>query len=276
MTSTTILAFDIGIKNLAWCCLQKQGITPTPTYTVLGWDNVNLLEETSNLEKSDAKCLLCKVKGSYIHNENAYCARHAPAGYPALQDASGKLLKSIPAASVCKQLLQSKGVAKPPVKKDALIVELAKYYSMPVIKQKVKVGVDTNLTQIHDSLRNLVNNNSSMWKNCTTICLENQPAFKNPTMKSVQMLLFATLRDILQPSPPQIKLVHASKKVQGATKGDAGYAERKAGSEQRVLTFLQGPIPSTCTNASAMATRFNGASKKSDLADALCMCLDAM
>lgn len=271
MTSSTVLAFDIGIKNLAWCCLQKQGTS----YTILGWDNVNLLDETSNLEKSDAKCLLCKVKGSYIHSENAYCARHAPAGYPALQDASGKLIKSIPAASVCKQLLQAKGVAKPPIKKDALVIGLAKYYSMPVVKQKVKVGVDTNLTQIHDSLRNLVTNNYAMWKNCTIVCLENQPAFKNPTMKSVQMLLFATLRDILQPSPPQIKLVHASKKVQGAAKGDAGYAERKAGSEQRVQAFLQGPTQQ-CTNAAAMASRFNGALKKSDLADALCMCVDAM
>lgn len=270
MTSpNTVLAFDIGIKNLAWCCLQKNGTN----YTILGWDNVNLLEESSNLEKTDAKCLLCKVKGAFIHGDQHYCARHTPSGFPALQDSSGKIYKSIPAASVCKQLLSAKGVVKSPVKKDAIVQELAKYYSLPVVKQKVKVGVDTNLTQIHDALRNLVLANQTIWKTCTMICLENQPAFKNPTMKSVQMMLYATLRDNLQPSPPSIKLVHASKKVQGATKGDAGYAERKAGSEQRVMTFLEG---TQCTNAPAMKQRFTGAAKKSDLADACCMCMDAL
>jgi hypothetical protein len=268
-TSNTVLAFDIGIKNLAWCCLQKSGTT----YTILGWDNVNLLEESSNLEKTDTKCLLCKVKGAFLHADQHYCARHTPSGFPALQDASGKIYKAIPAASVCKQLLTAKGVAKTPVKKDALVLELAKYYSLPVVKQKVKVGVDTNLTQIHDALRNLVLANQTIWKTCTTICLENQPAFKNPTMKSVQMMLYATLRDNLQPNPPVLKLVHASKKVQGATKGDAGYAERKAGSEQRVMTFLEG---TQCTNAPAMKLRFTGAAKKSDLADACCMCMDVL
>lgn len=268
-SQTTVLAFDIGIKNLAWCCIQKSG----ESYKIMGWDNVNLLEETSNLEKSDAKCLLCKVKGAYIHADQYYCARHTPSGFPAFQDVSGKPYKTIPAVSVCKQLLQAKGVVKPPSRKDALIIELGKHYSLPVIKQKVKVGVDTNLSQIHESLRNLVLANHPLWKTCTTICLENQPAFKNPTMKSVQMMLFATLRDNLQPNPPIIKLVHASKKVKGATKGDAGYAERKAGSEQRVFTFLEG---SQCENSIPMKARFTGATKKSDLADACCMCLDVL
>lgn len=77
-----------------------------------------------------------------------------------------------------------------------------------------------------------------LWSKCTLICLENQPAFKNPQMKSVQMLLFATLRDLLQPAPPPIQLVHAGLKVQGKTKGDEGYKERKLGSEDRATKFL--------------------------------------
>jgi hypothetical protein len=64
--------------------------------------------------------------------------------------------------------------------------------------------------------------------------LENQPVLKNPTMKSVQILLFATLRDMLQPAPPVLKLVHAGKKVQVEAKGDEGYKDRKAASEAKV------------------------------------------
>ena len=91
-------------------------------------------------------------------------------------------------------------------------------------------------------------------------------------MKSVQILLFATLRDILQPSPPQLKLVHAGKKVKDAVKGDAGYKDRKAGSEARAETFLKDPKHGG--DIECWKKVWAQAAKKSDLADALAMCVD--
>jgi hypothetical protein len=93
---------------------------------------------------------------------------------------------------------------------------------------------------------------------------------KNPTMKSVQILLFATLRDLLQPNPPKLRLVHAKTKVAG-TKGDEGYAERKAGSEDRVKKFLE---TSKLLQGQRWRTHLAGYAKKNDLTDAFCMCLD--
>jgi hypothetical protein len=263
-----ILAFDIGIKNLAWCCLQKNGTQ----WKMLGWDNYNLLSESSNVDVKKKCCTACSAKGMYDLSGQLYCGRHCPLIRPALRDLSGTLLKKIPKLELCKQLLSAKGVTKVPAKKAAILQVLETVYTFPVQEAKVSKAPDAGLTDIHNSLQTLVRANSDMWSNCTTILLENQPAFKNPTMKSVQMLLFATLRDLL-PTKPPIRLVHAGKKVQGAAKGDAGYKERKSGSEARATAFLEQATLETAAHWKAVYTK---AAKKSDLADALAMCIDAV
>jgi hypothetical protein len=151
---------------------------------------------------------------------------------------------------------------------------MSELYALPILKQKKKKAVDTELAVIHDGIRRLVTQNKELFGKCKTICLENQPVLKNPTMKSVQILLFATLRDILQPdlskSPPQLKLVHAKTKVAGKT-GDEGYSERKAGSEKRVTEFLE---TTKIQRGQHWRTHLAKYTKKNDLTDAFCMCLD--
>ena len=90
-------------------------------------------------------------------------------------------------------------------------------------------------------------------------------------MKSVQILLFATLRDLLQPQPPKLRLVHAKKKVEGKQTGDAGYKERKQGSEDRVKTILES---NQVRNSQTWRNHLASYSKKNDLTDAFCMCID--
>lgn len=267
LTVDRILAFDIGIKNLAWCCLQKEGTQ----YRLLGWDNYNLLSDASNVAPTKQTCAFCKVKGVYETSADSalYCAKHCPK--PALRDASGNLLKTIPKLVACKAILESKNV-KPPGKKDAILAELGKLFCLPRVIAKVSKAPDAGLTEIHDGIRRLVQTQTALWSSCTKILLENQPVLKNPTMKSVQILLFATLRDLL-PSCPPVKLVHAGKKVKVETTGDAGYKERKAGSEARASRFL---TDTSLQEGAPWRAVWEKAAKKSDLADALSMCLDAL
>lgn len=267
---TRILAFDIGIKNLAWCCLEKVD----KQYKILGWDNYNLLSDESNLDtKKTTKCLRCNIKAAYESRDgNVFCARHCPITQPALRGKDDTLLKKIPTADVCRDILQSRGLKVLPKKKSDMEEELGKLYCLPIVTKKVSKAPDANLSEIHTSIQKLVMEHRVLWSTCKTILLENQPAFKNPTMKSVQILLFATLRDYLENPTPILKFVHAGKKVQGAAKGDAGYKERKAGSELRVETFLKsGDI----LELERWRCVWEKAKKKSDLADALCMCFDA-
>jgi hypothetical protein len=103
------------------------------------------------------------------------------------------------------------------------------------------------------------------------VLLENQPAFKNPHMKSVQVLRFAVLREryLQGTTVPAFHLVHAKKKV-AAEAGDAGYAARKKGSEERVeALFTAGTV-----KGAPFLEHFRAAKKRSDMADALCMAVD--
>ena len=92
------------------------------------------------------------------------------------------------------------------------------------------------------------------------------------------MMLFATLRDLCRSapaaSPPPVRLVHAGRKTQGATGGDEGYAERKGASEARVLAaFRAGKVVSEGDTTDL--EWFVAQKKRSDLADCLCMVMDA-
>lgn len=282
----TVLAFDIGIRNLAWCLLRTgdgSDISGQPT-TILGWQNYDLLAGSGTEEAKAAakvKCSVCqKVLASFSSPGAASavqptCQRHCPASHPPLTDASGVLLRKLPAAAALKALLIEKGLTVPKkATRPALVAALATKYSLPLERLKVKKAVENDLSLIHDGIRNFVTANAQLLSQATHILLENQPVLKNPTMKTVQILLFATLRDLLPGGPLRpVRLVHAGKKVKGKATGDAGYKDRKDASEARVRKAL---ADGKVTGADEWLSFFNGHGKRSDLADAFCMCFDTI
>lgn len=268
--SRRIVAFDIGIKNLAWCCGDISGTK----ITVLGWQNENLLTRTSvEDEVTKGTCSLCKKKASYEKDARVYCVNHCPSLTPALRDMSGNLLRKLPAVAVLKELAKSQGATKEEIKtKDTSVTFLKKKYCFPIVSAAKVNSFD--LEEVHNGIRSVVQKNAELFAPCSHIYLENQPAYKNPVMKSVQMMLFATLRDLLQ-GPPRVLLVHASRKTAGATKGDEGYKERKNASEVRVQdAFTSNKVGSSDTNNLGL-NWFLNQKKRSDLADCLCMVMDA-
>jgi hypothetical protein len=269
MSESICLAFDIGIRNLAWCVMKKENNKTT----ILGWDNYDLLAGSSanEVQSNKKKCCACSANASYETRGGSYCVKHCPSDRPPLRDLSGNLLRGLPQMQILKQIIQTKGYSGTAKTKAALTEEARKYYSLPITKEKVKKAINTELSILHDGIRKLIIDRQELFSQCTDILLENQPVLKNPTMKSVQMLLFATLRDILQPSPPSLHLVHAKKKVEGAAKGDEGYKQRKQGSEDRVAAaFGQKKVD----ESQKWKQYLEKYTKKNDLTDAFCMCLD--
>jgi hypothetical protein len=149
---------------------------------------------------------------------------------------------------------------------------LGKKFTFHFEQPKQANASKVSLELIHDSLRKFVQEKWPIFSGCTHVLLENQPAFKNPHMKSVQVLLFATLREkfLTNNQTPEYHLVHAKKKVSDAKKGDEGYAERKNKSEERLKTLFD---EGTVTNKEIYED-WKKSKKKSDMADALCMCVD--
>lgn len=274
--SKRILAFDIGIKNLAWCCGDISG----SKLCVKGWSNENLITGgTAEVDAAAGQCATCSHKANYWHrgvqpsgSGKGYCSRHCPPLTPALRDLSGNLLKKLPKFDILKGLAKHLNASKADLKtKSSTLAFLETRYCFPKPPAKKVKGVD--LEDIHDGIQRVVEKNKELFRSCTEILLENQPAFKNPVMKSVQMMLFATIRDSCRPNTPKVSLVHAGRKTAGATKGDEGYAERKGASEARVLEGLcRGTITMGIPGRSV--GWFSEQGKKSDLADCCCMVMD--
>lgn len=263
-----VLTFDIGIRNLAWCLLEK---TET-TWRILGWENYDLLAGTSSQEakQNDTKlCTTCGKKAGWSRAASTpRCAKHCEEGFPPFRDLSGALLKKIPGLADLKKISGIlKGKTKP-----AILSSLAEKFSMPLVSTKATRAKTDDTANLHGSIQTFVKAKLPIFGAATHIVLENQPAFKNPTMKTVQILLFATLRDYLEPVP-WVGFVNAGKKVQGKEKGDAGYASRKKGAEERVKKFFE---KNTVAEKEKWINLLAANQKKSDLCDALCMCLDQL
>lgn len=273
--SPSVVCFDIGTKNLAFCFLKQVKGGQVTKYEIRAWENVNILADPNALPPPEkTQCYGCKQKASY---EGTACVRHTPR--PPLTDLSGNKLLRFPSISTLRTiLLQKDPHIKKSASKDQILAGLRKYYSLPLVEaaKPPKAAVDHNLSILHDRIRTLVKQHKTEWDTATEFCLENQPVFKNPHMKSIQLLLFATLRDILTPTPttqPTVRFVHAGMKVKGKATGDKGYKDRKKGSEDRVKDALQSGIlldPNGCMK------RYEAAKKKDDFADAFSMAMDAL
>ena len=273
MTSPqTILSFDIGIRNLAWCCMTNPKTSDPPRYVIQGWQNVDLLSSSEGVV-TKISCTKCSAKATHQYGPTFTCGRHCPAERPALRDISGAVLKKIPPQAQLKVLLTQKGLLPLPKTRQATLEKLAEHFSLPVEQKKKKKAVDTELSVLHDAIRSMVQQNLELFRTATAIHLENQPVLKNPTMKTVQILLYATLRDLLGPTPPLVRLVHAGVKVKGKQTGDKGYKDRKQGSEEKVGDiFKAGKIMDAQRWQSFLASH----SKQNDLTDAFCMCVDGL
>ena len=251
-----VLAFDIGIKNLAFCVLEDQN--------VLALENVNLLEPVEPLI-----CSACTLKASFRVHENIYCKRHVPKTHTFLPQLSGKKL---PSNKVLKELVKEHKCELLGWTNEKCVESLSNKFAFSIQQPKQTNASHVSLEILHDALRLFSEHAWSLFSGCTHVLLENQPAFKNPHMKSVQVLLFATLREqfLQHGETPSYHFVHAKKKVQDAPAGDAGYAERKNKSEDRVKhLFDSGSI----VNAE-LYEKWKKAVKKSDMADAICMAFD--
>lgn len=254
-----VCAFDIGIKNLAFCIFDRTTVKPR------AWANVNILPEVVAPVKELQKCNQCKLNAKFtLPSGKVSCKRH-------LGTVEILECKSTVAALKAAVAEAKISVAKSAKKEDYLTV-LGSRYALPLTVKKEKKIAATHqpMAVLHDGILKMIADNWEQFKHVERFALENQPVLKNPTMKTVQVLLYASLRSAFLSrglKVPAVDLVHAGKKVKGVAAGDEGYADRKAGSEVRAAAWLKSSAPT-------WLPILTDAKKKSDLADALCMCLD--
>ena len=159
------LAFDIGIKNLAFCILENK--------SVLSLQNVNLLDPVEPII-----CSQCKSKASYRVGEGVHCKRHVPKTHTIIPE----LAKKIPSNKAMKELIKTHNCEAKGSTNEKCIEALATRFALPVTQPKSANASHVSLEIIHDALRAFASEQWPTFSGCTHVLLENQPAFKNPHM----------------------------------------------------------------------------------------------
>lgn len=252
---------------MAWCLLESNGHTPAK-WAVIGWENFDLLAGTTSEEATQKPlCTTCGKRGTHESPAGIICRKHAPPNFPVFADLSGTPYKTIPPLKILKTF---PNIPKK-FRRDEIVSHLKTKFTFPIIPAKKSSKQNSDLGNLHTALQNFANTRLELFRTANLILLENQPAFKNPTMKSLQILLFATLRERLP--GVVVGFVHAARKTKGATAGDKGYSERKKASETRVEEWFE---KEDVADKSSWRLFLAGQKKKSDLCDTLCMCLDSI
>jgi hypothetical protein len=267
-----MLALDIGIKHLAYC----SAINGTETPQIQHWSLVNLTD--LNNTESKPTCATCgkPAKALGPAGTGLVCGRHIAKDTLIYDEATGEPIKKAPTIGQLQAFLKAKGQDPKRDKRPALLERVKAIATMPLEKKKSVMSFADNTTRLHDAIRGWITRDWQYLVDIKHVYIEHQPVLKNPVMKTVQLLIFASLRERYLTAGKDVvfHFVHAGKKVKGAEVGDAGYKDRKAGSEERCKVFLaKFPFGS---EHSRWLQWWTAQSKKDDLADALCMILDSV
>lgn len=195
-----LLSFDIGIKNLAYSVVYIDKASKT-LKTIYDWGIVNLLETQQT--KSDVCC--CAVTRD---KHTTVCGNKANRS---IGRADKKIL--ICGNKKCEEWVTTRWNQLYPKSK----AKLARF--------KAKKATSFSLIDMATAMKRWIEIKKSEWENQSvvidTVLLEHQPVFRNPVMKSVQMILVGIL--VGTGFHTSIQFVHAGRK----TKETDSYSARK-------------------------------------------------
>ena len=149
-----VLSFDVGIKNLAYCILSYEN----SKFKIYEWGIINLTEdivESNNNSNVDSNFIL-NYKKMKIGDLKSYMQKYG---------------------------LDIKGVKKDLIERSEIYLKSKKLLKLKVCKNMKLCDIGKILYQNLDKYPN--------FNNVDYILIENQPVLKNPTMKSIQIMIFS-------------------------------------------------------------------------------------
>jgi len=268
MSTQTIAAFDLGIKNLSYCVAAADA--SGSLVTVKRWANLNLLADGAD-SQSQTRCGLCHGPASFEDRTTATlyckkCAKKSAKPFLELADMKLKALRDFASCS-CGAPSSVKTMKKAEV--EALI---AARRLMPYKAPKAK-GVSLQI--ILAGMEKCLDAELEWLAMADRILIENQPSEFAPHMKSVQMMLFALVDHRLRAERDwtgTIEFVHAKKKTAGSAV--AAGKENKRARKLAGIGLVRAALVSA--GAETQLAWWETQAKKDDLADAMLMCLDGV
>jgi hypothetical protein len=184
-----ILSWDVGIKNLAYCIMEKQNNNDIP-YKIHNWGNINIIEQTY------LKCIgeNCKRKVLVTNKLNnqfvGYCAIHKRE----FQNFEPEILECINPKCQFSDKCKKKATASInninycTTHKKNIYNKIIK--NQEFVKYKPPNCKTVDIKVLKKILINLLDKKKDILLNVNHCVIENQPSLKNPKMKSIAETLY--------------------------------------------------------------------------------------
>lgn len=185
-TNGTYLSWDVGIKNLAYCILDKN----ESTFKIKHWGIINLVED--NIVH---KCMSCSKDAKIMIQDKYYCDKHGKAVKPL------DLLDNPKGIYKCAYKLKSDKICG---KKSLYGTENESYCKVHCPKPKKVKKINANYEDINKLITKMgteLNKNKEIFTNVTKVLIELQPLntnsnptmrkIANPTMKTISVALYS-------------------------------------------------------------------------------------
>jgi hypothetical protein len=278
-----VLSFDVGIKNLAYCIIEWDDLN---NLIIHNWNTINFIENIN----IDEKCIYnnCNSKAkSFINinnNKYCFCSKHINKKDDIIDDYDEKnWIESInlicSKCNDCDDIIISK--KKYYLNNKLNIVYCNKHYRSYIKK------LNNDITKIHviknktiknilcDDLKyNLIkfldDNKNILLSIADLVVIENQPTFKNPTMKAISDTIYSWFmirgiidKDINNSTIKKIKFMSPSNKLKNFNENDTilTYKETKKLAIEICSNILK------IYNMNEWLLVFNNNTKKDDLSD---------
>lgn len=187
-----IASWDIGIKNLAYCIIENTDVSNNP-YIIHKLDVINIIED-NKCSWCDCSSNIIKTTCSYLGEKKLLCKYHK-SYHNVLSSKWENIKQSISECNkndlccICQKnakftlnnVFYCTAHKTKILKKWDNDIELKKFNSAKVKNTSV-IDLKLNLVNKLDNIKELLD--------VDEVCIENQPAFKNPRMKAIADTLY--------------------------------------------------------------------------------------
>ncbi len=187
-----LISYDVGIKNLAYCIIENTDVSSNP-YIIHKLDIINIIED-NKCSWCDCSCNIIKTTCSYLGEKKLFC-KHHKSYHNVLSSKWENIKQSISecnkndVCSICQKnakftlnnVFYCTAHKTKILKKWDNDIELKKFNSAKVKNTSV-IDLKLNLVNKLDNIKELLD--------VDEVCIENQPAFKNPRMKAISDTLY--------------------------------------------------------------------------------------
>ncbi len=256
-----VLSIDVGIKNLAFCLLEKLD----NGYKIVKWDSINVADSETHVCCAIEKNKPCEKPAKFFKNTCYYCLKH-----------SKKQNLQIPTSELSTSFINKQKMPKllelaekynikyeKPIKKGELVNALNEYIHETCFESIVSSNASkTDLITIGKNIK-IKFNEIFEGEEIDVVIIENQISPIANRMKTIQGMIAQYF--IMKKTSQQIEFISAANKLKSheiSNKDKTKYSERKKMGIQKCLELLNNE-----GNLMIWSDYFNKHSKKDDLAD---------